>query len=238
MRLKPRSSYRMQPNWHYFPLILGLWIGEIGAHPELRAQIETLSQALLVDSEDADNLIQRGDLYRRHGDYAAAARDFSSARALDPEDHRLNLLEGRLALEQARPDSADALLSQFLRVHPNHATGLILRGEARAALARFREAADDYSAAIAQTKTPTPALYLTLARLLVQTGPEQSGSALAALDAGLEKFPNDMALLGMATDLALNIRQPDRATGYIDVVPDRVRALPQWRKRIALIQAH
>lgn len=237
MRLKQRSNAPMRPSWHYLPLIVGLWIGEIAAHPELRAQIEMLSQKLEVYSGDPDTLIQRGDLHRRHGDYAEAARDFSSARTLDPEDHRIDLYEGRLALAQARPDSANALLNEFLRAHPNHAKGLMLRGDARAALARFSEAAADYRAAIAHTKTPTPALYLTLARLLARTGSEQSGVALTALDAGLEKFPNDMALLGMATDLALKTRQLDRATRYIDAVPDRIRALPQWRKRIALIQA-
>lgn len=235
MRSKLTSDPPSRARRRYIALILLFWISGLAAHPELRSQIDELSQAIAVLPIEADSLIQRGDLYRRHGDYEAAAQDFSTARTLQPQHHLIDFYEARLALEQANPEMAERLLSQFLTVHPNHAAGLTLRGKARAAQARFREAADDYAAAIAMTPTPSPAQYLNLARLLKQAGSDHLPDAWAALDEGLDRFPTDVALLGIATDLALKVGEQDRAASYLKAVPRAVRALPQWQARISLL---
>ena len=56
------------------------------AHPDLVLQIEALDIQLESNPTDSESLIKRGDLYRRHEDYNAAATDFAAARKINPEN--------------------------------------------------------------------------------------------------------------------------------------------------------
>jgi hypothetical protein len=62
------------------------------SHPDL-LQIEELDLALAPRPKDADLLARRGDLYRQHEDYAAAALDLAAARAAQPDYPLLDLFE-------------------------------------------------------------------------------------------------------------------------------------------------
>jgi tetratricopeptide (TPR) repeat protein len=205
--------------------------GSAFAHPELLAQIERIDAQLAERPEDTGLMLQRGDLYRRHGDYAAAAADFATVRELDPANVTLGFYEGRLLLEQGDPTRADELLGRYLENEPDHAAAWSLRGQARLARGLPLLAVDDFSAAIEHSTRTTPTLYLQHAAALVAVGEGYWDLARAAADAGLEQHPYDMALLGLATDTALALGQTAIVSGYLERLPGALLGLPQWSSR-------
>jgi tetratricopeptide (TPR) repeat protein len=152
-------------------------------------------------------------------------------RTLEPANDRVDFYEGRLRLEVGDAVAADASLSRYLGRHPEHAAAWSLRGRARLARGDPVSAAGDFSDAIARTPHPTPALYLEQSLALFSAGEEHWVSAQGAADTGLAQHPQDVALLGLATDLSLVMGQPVAAAGYLDRLPAVLGKLPQWSSR-------
>ena len=207
----------------------------VSAHPELPVQIEHLDSQLAATPEDVDLLVRRGDIKRREGDFAGARADLAAARVLDPERADLDYYQGRLVLSEGDAAAADRLFGHYLEHRPDHASAWALRGEARVQLARFDEAARDYGQAIARSARPAPVLFVEQAQALRAAGIDHATEALEAVDRGLERFPTEVSLLGLATDLALDSGQTDRAQRYLERVPAPVRALPRWQARLAAL---
>jgi predicted Zn-dependent protease len=208
--------------------------GPAGAHPDLLEQIERLDQQLARESGNAELLVRRADLHRRHEDYAAALRDFAAARAVQPDNHAFDVQEGRLRLETGDPDRADALFSSHLEAHPGHAAAWYLRGQARVAMGQPAPAALDFARAIATSDAPTPVLYRQQASALVAAGEDHWQAARDALDSGLLRHPVEVSLLGLATDIALAQAELARARDYMARLPKGLEVLPQWRARFEL----
>jgi predicted Zn-dependent protease len=209
----------------------GLLTGPVHGHPELLAQIELINDQLAAQPQNTELLLRRGDLYRRHGDHGAAERDFATVRRLDPDNDLLDFYAGRLQLETGAPGRADESLSRYLARHPEHASAWVLRGRARLARGLPLAAAGDFAGAIAHSSRPTPSLYLQQAMALLAAGEKHLDSARAAADTGLARHPQDVALLGLATDIALVRGQGAAASGYLGTLPGALADLPQWRSR-------
>jgi predicted Zn-dependent protease len=206
-------------------------VGPVHGHPELLAQIRLLDAQLTEQPDNTDLLLQRGDLYRRHGDYSAAERDFAAARTLDSANDKLDFYAGRLRLETGDAAQAEATLSRYLERHAEHAAAWSLRGQARLALGQPAKAADDFGSAIARAVHPTPTLYLERCVALFAAGQRHWESARAAADAGLANHPQDVALLGMAADISLALGESSLAAAYLDLLPVALRGLHQWHSR-------
>ena len=73
------------------------WPGEGIAHPDLLMRIEQLSAQIASDPSDIDARIQRGELYRRHGDWALGSADLGKARELYPDHPAGGVVQGMLA---------------------------------------------------------------------------------------------------------------------------------------------
>jgi cytochrome c-type biogenesis protein CcmH/NrfG len=201
-------------------------------HPEIVAQIEQLDREIAAQPANASLLLKRGDLYRRDGDYAAAQQDFSAAHRLDPSLSEYDFYAGRLALEMDDASIAEKQLGLYLQSYPGNAAAWALRGQARMDLQHPIEAAADFAAAIQHSTKPTPALYLQQARAFDTAGREYQAKALEVIDQGLERFPMEVSLLGLGTDIALELKLNERARGYIDTLPEPITNLPQWQARI------
>lgn len=200
-------------------------------HPELLLQIEQLTLELQQQPDNVELLIQRGDLWRRHEDFPAAANDFSAARRLQSDLAVLDFYQGRLSLDAGLAAEAELLLSRYLRHQPEHANAWVLLGEAQLELSRPQAAAENFGQAIIHSERPTPSLFLQQGQALFMAGPEYWAVALGVADAGLERFPRDVSLLGLATDIALDLQQPAAAGAYLQRLPDGLRSLPQWAAR-------
>ena len=204
------------------------------SHPDLLLQIEELDLAILSHPRDADLLARRGDLYRRHEDFAAAALDLAAARAAQPDYPLLDLYEGMLLLDTGNPAGAEALLSRYLRNHPQQASAWILHARAQLAQGHAEQAAHDYATAVRYADLPSPELYREWSLALVAAGEDLWDAARDVVDIGLTLFPRDVALLGLGSDIALAQNRPDIATAYVNRLPPTITRLDQWQSRLEL----
>jgi len=214
-----------------FLIGLTMLVSPAWGHPELLAQIELLDTEIQQQPGNAELLIRRGDLYRREQDYSAAQRDFAAARELQPGHSEIDFFQGRLQLERGDFVAADLQLSRYLVAHPEHASAWTLRGETRLAQGLPVEAAQDYAQAIAHSDAPSPSLYRQQVLALVAAGEEYYKPARKIADAGLDRFPGEMSLLGLATDIALAEDEPGAAALYMQRLPASIKKLPAWQTR-------
>jgi predicted Zn-dependent protease len=210
--------------------------GPAGAHPDLLEQIALLDQQIAQQPDNAALRVARGDLHRRHGDHEAAARDFAAARSIQPDFATLALQQARLLLEVGDPAGAERLLTQDLAVHPERAVAWDLRGRANMALRRPQPAAADFEQAIRLSVAPSPALFREQALALTAAGPGQWEAAQSALAAALLRHPQDPALLGLASDIALARGRAGSARDLIGRVPEALHPLPRWTARLERAQ--
>lgn len=221
------------------PLVLMLltlivtWLSSAHAHPDLLNQIDRQTSLIKANPNDVDALLKRGDLYRRHQEYELSAADFRSAREIAPTHHLLNWYEGLLALDTFDYDKANRLFTQYLEDNGEHAAGWYWRGQARAGMAQFGAAADDFARAIETNARPSPVLYRARALALVAAGPQQAELASVTITQGLEHFPREVNLLGLAVDLSLLASDTVSAVRYISRLDSKLRELPQWQFRQA-----
>lgn len=203
------------------------------AHPDLLAQIERLDEQVQAEPENSELLIRRGDLYRRHEDYAAAARDFRAARVLSPGHPELDFYQGRLALETGDFQSAAGLLDHYLAAHPHHPVGWRLRGETAMAQGDASAAAN-FERAIRFSQAASPELYRQWVLALLTAG-DKSG-ALKAIDLGLGQLGVEVSLLGFGADVALTERDAERAGSYLKRLPVGLERLAPWSDRLGAVE--
>ena len=216
-------------------LLLGLLANCALAHPDLDLQIEALDQAIIANPGDASLYLQRGDLHRRHGDYETAQADFDQARLLDPKLSELDLREGQALVDAGQLAAGESLLDRYLARFPDRATALVARASARSGQGRHREAAADLVAAIDNSPQAAPVLYSSLAVEWLATEPSETDSAGQVLAAALQRFPSEISLLGLATDLALAQAAIPQARTLLARVPPALGQLPQWAWRQGLL---
>ena len=204
------------------------------SHTDLIEQINNLTAELQHQPTDVELLMQRGDLYRRHEDYETAARDFATARKLRPDFPLLDFYQGRLFLETGDATAAERLLKQYLDVHPEHAAAWVLLGDAKMVLDQPEVAAENYAQAIIRSQKPSPSLYRLQILALVAAGEQHWSGARKIVDEGLSRFPIEVSLLGLGTDIALAENAPATAIAYIELLPQPILKLPQWKSRLGL----
>lgn len=217
-------------------LFAGFLALEAAAHPDLEAQIETLTAELEMRPRDAELLLRRGDLHRRHEDHDSARRDFAAAREADPGHPWLDLYAGRLDLEAGDAQSAVKLLGRYLESKPDHALAWRLHGEALCTLGQFEDAANSFSGAIEHSPAPSPDLFRLQALSWLALGEPGHLPASEVVDAGLAHFGTEVTLLGLGVDLALADGLADRARALFDTAPDGLLKLPDWTVRGELLE--
>jgi len=204
------------------------------AHTDLEIQIEDLSRQIQASGPQAELLLRRGDLYRRHEDWQAAALDFALVREQTPDNTLVDWVEGRYKVDSGQWVDAELMLSRFLQTNPGHSGAHQVRAIARWNLNRPAEAAQDYADAITQSQQPGPSLYRSLVITHFASGNSGMADAIAAVNAGLGKFPREISLLGLGVDLSLVQLDLSAALNYMSKVPQRLYKLPQWRFRRAV----
>jgi tetratricopeptide (TPR) repeat protein len=200
-------------------------------HPDLILQIEELDVQLKSQPGNVELLVKRGDLYRRHQDYTAAAQDFNAARSIDPSNPEIDFYAGRLALAAGNGVEAEQLLARYLAHYPQHAAAWALRGEANIQIRSPGAAAEYFAQAIRYSNRPSPGLYSLNALSLVAIGESSWTGARQVIDEALQHFPLELTLLGLGVDIALALDLPAEAAQYMQILPQALRDLPQWKKR-------
>jgi len=214
-------------------LLMAVYASPLWPHSDLLLQIEELDAKIALQPDKAELLIRRGDLHRRHQDYAAAGLDFSAARQAAPALPVLDFYQGRLLLETGDWPTAVSLLTRYLDSHPEHAGAWLLRAEARMKLNLPLSASRDFGQAIKYSKNPSPELYVLQALALVQSSSDNWDEAHKVVEEALTRFPGEVSLLGLGTDIALARNRQGEAERYLSTLPEALARLPQWQRRTA-----
>lgn len=199
------------------------------AHSDIELQIEALTRQLELEPDNAELLLKRGDLYRRHVDYEEAALDFAAARRADPDVPLADFHEGRLALETGAFSEALTLLGRHLEAQPEHAAAWVLHGRAELRAGAFGRAAADFSRAVDLSEKPSPELFRLQILALVADGARDR--ALAAVDAALEQSPGEVNLIGLGTDISLAEGDGAAAERYLRHLPPALLRIDTWARR-------
>jgi hypothetical protein len=230
--LRMRKAMHQQTLWMIGAVgtVVGLvrlldWLlatGNCPAHGDLELRLEGATRQIQAQPANLRWYLRRADLHREHSDWAAAEQDIATAQALDPSDpaplyHRALLLRDR-----GEPMSAVQLLRRLL--DPQQAASAPLQAKAHAELGKivaefgdWRDAAHQFSLAIARAEAPTPELYLARADALANAGhPGWAEAALRGLDEGIARLGAGTILPDRAIDIALRAGDVDAALARID----------------------
>ena len=104
----------------------------LAAHPVPEEQEALLTAEILAhpgDPGNAGRFLLRGDLERRHRDWARAEADFDRAERISPLA-ALVLCRARLDLDRGRPGRALDRLRPYLKAHPSDVQALSLQAAA------------------------------------------------------------------------------------------------------------
>lgn len=209
-------------------------------HADLDLQIENLSRQLQEQPDNVELLLKRGDLQRRHENFDLARSDFARVREIQPDNKIVDWFEGRVEVEAGRPEQGIKYLDRFLESGPDRSSSGYLialqnRAQAHLLLDQPLLAAKDYQEVIRASDKPTPTLYSSGALALVEAGTEHFPDAMGLVQQGLSRFPGEVTLTGIGTDISLAMADIDTARGLIDTLPEPILGLPKWKARVALL---
>ncbi len=233
------------------------------AHETLPEQIATVTRAIAKDPRNAVLYLRRGELYRLHRAWRYAERDYTRARALDPDLYSVELAQGRMLLESGRAIPAIEVLQRYVQIAPHDlsahvllARALVKAGRTPAAIASFERAlqprpdpdvALEYAATLVADKRREDALrYLDsleplvtyqLAAIDIETRGGDLASALRRVEAAEASAIRKEEWMKRRGDLLMKMGRADEARGAYRAALDALSTLPPQRRRTRAIAA-
>lgn len=200
------------------------------AHPGIDEQIADVTLRMRKTPNDPSLFIKRGELHRIHQDWELAARDFNSAKRIEPQRAITDFHIARLWLERGKPKKALRHVDRYLQRTPDGLAGHIVRGRALETLGRHRSAADAYTRAIDGIVEghPRPDDYLERARALQAAGHGYRDEAIRGLDEGIVRLGSPITLLRLAIELELEAGRIDAALARLDLIADGAARKERW----------
>ncbi len=209
--------------------------GNVWAHQDVLEAIALIS-VRLDQHPSAELYLERGELRRQHGEYAAALADFARAAQFTADAPEIDLARGRVMLEAGRVEAAEMYLLELIRKLPESTEAHCLMGELCEGRHQYLRAAAEYAKAAQFSPSPAPDLILARARVLVAAGDEYVPLALKALDQGMKRLGGPLVSLQTAAiDLELRRANVDAALGRLDALSGQSAPNPQWLIRRAEI---
>jgi tetratricopeptide (TPR) repeat protein len=199
-------------------VLVALAAGAAGAHPGLHHDISAATAAIEKEPRRADLYVDRAFLERLDEELDASLADLDRARDLDASNLRVAAERGMTLSALERDREAEVELSRFL-VHGGTAPTFAERAKVRERLGRYNDAISDFGSAIALRpdielyidrgllqesrgdlagaaagyedgrKKLGDAVTLDLALIRVETARRRTASALALVDAQLDRAP-------------------------------------------------
>jgi tetratricopeptide (TPR) repeat protein len=201
------------------------------AHDGLHEQIAALTARIRKSPRNAELYLERGELYRLHGERAAALADYAAAARLNPDLAAVDFARGMLFYEAGRLKAAKAALTRFLLRQPGHADALVTRARVLVKLGRRLDAAADFTRAIEGLDKPKPEYYLERAHALAAEGGARVEEAVAGLDEGVAKLGPVATLHLLAVELDLERGRYDAALARLEIVAAQSARKEAWLTR-------
>jgi tetratricopeptide (TPR) repeat protein len=203
------------------------------AHDSLTAQIAQVTREIAARPGDAALYVRRGELNRAARRWTESLSDLDRAAALDPMLAAVDRVRASVLLALARPADAVAAATRYLATHPGDHDVLTVRARAHVARRRYRDAAADFTAAIAAR--PLPDLYIERARAERALGRVGIDAARRGLDEGLQRLGSIVTLELEALDLDIEIRSYEAALARLDRLAAATPRRESWLLRRGMV---
>jgi tetratricopeptide (TPR) repeat protein len=213
-------------------LAVTIWLATISithAHDSLPARIAQITRQIAADSGNAALYLERGALYRVARRWDAALGDLDRAAELDSGLIEVERVRAVVLLALARHRDAEAASTRYLAHTPHDHETLTVRARARVALAQYREAAADFTVALATR--PLPDLYIERARAERARGVAGRAAARRGLEEGLARLGSVVTLELEALELELASRAYDEALVRVDRLAAGAPRKESWLRR-------
>jgi tetratricopeptide (TPR) repeat protein len=210
---------------------LSLWLvaSPASAHGDLHEQIAAVTREIAAHPRDARLYVKRGELHRFHGEIRAALSDYDRALSLAPASADAQLGRARALLAANRVQAARHALAEFVQARPDDAEGRLTFARCLVRLGRPRDAAAEYSRAIALLPRPSPDVYIERARAFASAG--DRAAAIRGLDEGLWRLGPVVSLEVRAIDFEVAARNWDGALARVDRIVARTPRPESWLAR-------
>ena len=196
------------------------------AHEDLTARILLLTAQISTNQNNLDALIQRGDMYRLHGNWAEARNDYAAAEKLAPDSGALLLSRAQLHVDLGEDPAARAAFDQFIARFPTNSVALLGRARVLTRLGERPAAIADYSRAITVAASPQPEEFLERASL--QASESGVDEAIQGLDEGLARLGWVVTFQKAAIDYELKRQRPDLAAVRLETIIARANRKESW----------
>ena len=212
----------------FWSMLTAVWISQSSAraHGELDIRIAAASRAIAAESNNASLYLQRGELYREHKDWPAAAADYDRAALLDPKAALVDFYRGRMLADAGRLPEAVKCFDQFLSRTPNDGNGFIERARVKTRTADLHAAVSDFTRGIELVNEPQPEFFLERSQTLVALG--ETNHALAGLDEGIKKLGPVVTLQVYAVELELAAKNFEAALARLNTIIPQANRKENW----------
>ena len=196
------------------------------AHEDLMARILLLTEQLNTNQTNVSVLIQRGDIYRLHGNWPEARNDYATAEKLAPDSGEVLLGQAQLHVEVGEDPAARAAFDKFIARFPTNSVALLGRARVLARLGERKAAIADYSRAIVVASSPQPEEFLERASL--QATEFNADEAIKGLDEGLVRLGWVVTFQKAAIEYELKRQRPDQAQVRLETIIARANRKETW----------
>ena len=207
------------------PLYWFLGAGGALAHEELPERLADVNKAIEHAPENPMLYLNRGELYREHGDFAEARTDFDRAMVLGNDLALAYFHIGRMQLNRDDLEGAEKYLLIYLERSATNNENPRTRIPALANLAmtyhkqgRYLDEADQYTKIIRSYDQPATGFYISRARAYISAGAPYLEQAQAGLNEGIEKLGPKTELLEYTVELDLHSGNVDSALARLDIM--------------------
>ena len=229
--MTPPEPRYLLPHWGLGLCLCCLLAVSLLGHGDAHDLIRTVSEQLREHPRDSDLYYQRGELYRRHGDFDLALADYERAARYSTNTPMLDLSRGLLLVDAKWPQTAKVYLDRFLARETNHVVALVTRAKAQLQLQNRDAAVFDYTLAIQASREPRPELFIERAQALITDDGGRLDEAIQGLDEGIRRLGSVITLQLYAIDLELKRRQTNAALGRLDGIIAQSPRKETWQAR-------
>jgi predicted Zn-dependent protease len=186
----------------------------VSAHDGLHEQIIAVTEEIKKDPQNFVLYLKRGELYRLHGEWKNAERDFNQVEKLNPSLTLLDLGRGKLWLDAGHFSQAKQVLVRFLAKESNSFEGVLTFARVLTKLKQTQKAVGYFTRAIALSPPDSAEIYMERAQTLTDAG--KINPALQGLDEGIEKLGGLITLQSAAIDLEVKRKNYNAALARIE----------------------
>ena len=213
-----------------------LFVPNAMAHDgNLHQQIRALTKQIKKDRKNGSLYFRRGHLYRQHGEWKYALKDYRKAFRLDPSIERYHLAVAELYVDAEKLDSAMWHADAFLAQYPHQTEALLVRIAVYEARGNAEGMVEEYQQIIAHSQEKRPEYYISLSETILRIDSTNYADAIHWLEQGLQD--KGFLILFHQKILTLELAQGhyDKALHRIDTILARLDRKEEWLVRKAQV---